>query len=212
MTNQIRILMAAFMLSGAMTMGAKAVEEAVYTVLQANDRFELRDYEPQIVAEIEVGGTMEQAGNRAFRPLYRYIAGNNQPRTSIPMTSPVTQKRAGEKIAMTAPVGQRAVEDRWVVHFMMPATYTMETLPVPDHSRITLREIPARRVAAVRYSGRWTERNYRRHKADLVKWIEAQGWEREGDPVWARYNPPFMPWFMRRNEVLIPVAETGSDG
>ncbi len=212
MKHQVWAIMSAILLSGGMAMESKAVEEAAYKVLLGDDRFELRDYAPQIVAEIKVEGTMEQAGNRAFRHLYRYIAGDNQPRKTIEMTTPVTQQRAGEKIQMTAPVGQRAVGNKWAVHFMMPATYTMETLPVPDHPGIALREIPARRVAAVSYSGRWTERGYLRHKAKLEEWIEAQGLKVNGDPVWARYNAPFVPWFMRRNEVLIPVLQANVDG
>ena len=175
------------------------------------DRFELRDYEPHIVAEILVEGTMEEAGNRAFNSLYRYIAGDNQPREAIAMTAPVSQRRAGETIAMTAPVGQRAVGDEWAVSFMMPASYTLETLPVPDDPDISIHERPARRVAAVRYSGRWTERNYLRNETELKEWIAGKGWTVAGDPVWARYNSPFVPWFMRRNEILIPVTEANSE-
>lgn len=203
-------IMLAILLAGGMTMEAEAVEEAAYAIVQAEDRFELRDYEPHIVAEIRVEGTREEAGNRAFNRLYRYIAGDNQPRQAMAMTAPVTQQRAGEKIAMTAPVGQRAVGDQWAVSFMMPASYTLETLPVPDQPDISLRENPGQRMAAVRYSGRWTERNYLRHEAELNEWIAEQGWQIVGDPVWARYNAPFVPWFMRRNEILIPVWASDS--
>ncbi len=192
-------------------METEAVEEAAYAIVLNEDRFELRDYEPHIVAEILVEGTMEEAGNRAFNSLYRYIAGDNQPRETIAMTAPVSQRRAGETIAMTAPVGQRAVGRQWAVSFMMPASYTLETLPVPDHPDISIREQPARRMAAVRYSGRWTERNYLRNEAELKEWIAGKGWKVAGDPVWARYNSPFVPWFMRRNEILIPVTEANPE-
>jgi hypothetical protein len=111
----------------------------------------------------------------------------------------------GEKITMTAPVGQQRVQDRWVVSFMMPAAYTLETLPEPEDPAVRLRQVPARRIAAVRYSGFWSETGYLRYKSALESWIHARGLIVVGDPIWARYNPPFTPWFLRRNEILIPV-------
>ena len=114
-------------------------------------------------------------------------------------------KSAGEKIKMTAPVGQQPVEGKWAVSFMMPAAYTLETLPEPEDPNITLRQVPARRMAVVRYSGFWSEKSYQRNKVKLESWIHGQGLTVVGDPIWARYNPPFTPWFLRRNEILIPV-------
>ena len=122
------------------------------------------------------------------------------------MTVPVSQEQAGEKISMTAPVSQQRIQEKWAVTFMMPASYTMETLPTPDDPYIKLRQVPARRVAAVRYSGFWSEEKYLLHKEKLEKWIKDNSFTVTGEPVWARYNPPFTLWFMRRNEILIPVA------
>ena len=93
---------------------------------------------------------------------------------------------------------------------MMPASYTLETLPEPEDPNITLRQIPARRMAAVRYSGFWSEKRYLKYKSELESWIQERGLNIVGDPICARYNPPFTPWFLRRNEVLIPV-DTGTD-
>jgi effector-binding domain-containing protein len=90
--------------------------------------------------------------------------------------------------------------------FMMPASYTMGTLPTPDDSNIKLRQIPARRVAAVRYSGFWSQEKYLLYREKLEKWIKNNRFTVTGEPVWARYNAPFTPWFMRRNEILIPVT------
>ncbi len=184
---------------------AMAIEEAAYSVVVQEGNLEIRDYAPQLLAETRVDGSMEDAGNRAFRVLFRYISGENQPQEKIAMTAPVSQQRDGEKIAMTAPVGQERDGDDWLVSFMMPASYTMATLPAPTDSRVVLREVPARRVAAIRYSGFWSEKNYERNKETLVAWIQEQGLRVSGTPVWARYNSPFMPWFMRRNEILMPV-------
>jgi len=191
-------------LTGAVT--AMATEEAPYTVIKTDGIFELREYAPQVLAEIMVDGDLEGAGNKAFRPLFRYISGDNKAQSKIAMTAPVSQERQGEKIAMTAPVSQQRVQGKWAVSFMMPAAYTMETLPAPDDPNITLRQVPARRVAAVRYSGFWSEEKYLLHKEKLEKWITDNRFSVSGEPVWARYNSPFAPWFLRRNEVLIPVT------
>ncbi|WP_225073611.1 heme-binding protein [Desulfuromonas sp. CSMB_57] len=183
-----------------------ATEEAPYTVLKTDDIFELREYPPQILAEILVEGDLKDAGNKAFRPLFRYISGGNKSRKKIAMTAPVSQEQKGEKIAMTAPVGQQRMQGKWAVSFMMPASYTMETLPIPEDSNITLRQVPARRVAVVRYSCVWREENYQLHKEKLEKWIRDNRFNVTGEPIWARYNPPYTPWFLRRNEILIPIA------
>ena len=185
---------------------AMATEEAPYTVIKTDDIFELREYAPQVLAEIIVDGDLEGAGNKAFRPLFRYISGDNKSRDKIAMTAPVSQEQKGEKISMTAPVSQQSVQGKWAVSFMMPASYTMETLPTPDDPNIKLRQVPARRVAAVRYSGFWSEEKYLLHKEKLEKWIKDNRYTVTGEPVWARYNPPFTLWFMRRNEILIPVT------
>jgi effector-binding domain-containing protein len=195
-------------------------EEAVYTVEKTDGDLEVRRYAPQVVAETVVDGTLEEAGNKAFRPLFNYISGANRSQgkiamtapvgqrvegQKIAMTAPVTQQREGEKIAMTAPVGQVALSNQWAVTFMMPTNFTMETLPAPTDEKVRLRAIPARRMAAVRYSGTWTQKRYERNLARLREWMKAQGVVAAGDPIWARYNPPFTPWFLRRNEILVPI-------
>lgn len=184
-----------------------ATEEAPYKVLKSDGIFELREYEPQILAEVIVDGDIEDAGNKAFRPLFNYISGENRSRSKISMTAPVAQESKGEKIAMTAPVSQEKKQGKWAVSFMMPASYTMETIPVPDNPDIKLRQVPARRIAAVRYSGFWGEEKYRLHRDKLETWMRDNKLAAAGEPVWARYNPPFTIWFLRRNEVLIPVAQ-----
>jgi SOUL heme-binding protein len=185
---------------------AMATEEAPYAVIKTDDIFELREYPPQVLAEIIVEGDLEGAGNKAFRPLFRYISGDNKSRDKIAMTAPVSQEQKGEKISMTAPVSQQSVQGKWAVSFTMPASYTMETLPTPDDSNIKLRQVTPRRLAAVRYSGFWSEEKYLLHKEKLEKWIKDNRYTVTGEPVWARYNPPFTLWFMRRNEILIPVS------
>ena len=184
---------------------AVAIEEVPYTVIEQNGSFELRQYSPHIVAETMVEGAFDQVGNEGFRRLADYINGENRSRQSIAMTAPVRQEAKPEKIAMTAPVGQEKSGDRWRITFVMPSKYTLDTLPEPIDSRVTIEQEPGRRVAAVRYSGTWSRKSYEENRARLLAWIEERGFKQTAEPVWARYNPPFMPWFLRRNEILIPV-------
>ena len=204
MKRSIRITLAAiFILIGVMD--AMAIEEATYTVVEKDNKFEIRDYTPYILAETIVEGDLKDAGNKAFRILFSYISGANRSRKKVAMTAPVSQRPQGEKIEMTAPVGQRPVQENWAVSFMMPSSNTLKTLPEPENPNITLRQVPARRMAAVRYSGFWSEKNYLRYKSELESWIQERGLTVVGDPIWARYNSPITPWFLRRNEILIPI-------
>ena len=184
-----------------------AIEEAKYKVLAKDNNFEIRDYAPQVIAETIIEGDFEDAGSMAFKRLFRYISGDNKSRAKISMTAPVSIETASEKIEMTVPVRQQRVQEKWSVSFMMPAKYTLEVLPVPDDPEVKLRQVPARRIAAVRYSGFWSEKNYQKNKTKLESWIQKMGFIISDNPIWARYNPPFTPWFLRRNEVLIPVEK-----
>jgi len=209
MKRSIRIILAAaVIIIGAID--AMAIEEATYKVVKKDNKFEIRDYAPHILAETVVEGDFEEAGNKAFNVLFGYISGDNRSREKLAMTAPVSQEPKGEKIKMTAPVGQQRVQESWAVSFMMPASYTLETLPEPEDPKVTLRQVPARRIAAVRYSGFWNEKGYLRYKLELESWISEKGYTIVGDPIWARYNAPFTPWFLRRNEILIPV-DAGAD-
>jgi len=183
-----------------------ATEEAKYAVLEKEGRFELRQYEPCIVAETLVEGDFDEVGNAGFRRLFRYISGDNQQKMPISMTAPVAQEMKSEKISMTAPVTQQKGGNDWSIAFVMPDEYTLDSLPIPNDARITLRAIPARLLAAITYSGTWSESRYEEHKALLDKMISKQKLRTAGEYIYARYNPPFTPWFMRRNEVLVPVA------
>ena len=206
MKNNLAIKWLVMLVSAFVTAQTMAIEEAVYTVVEQEGRFEIRAYTPQIVAVVEVQSDFEEAGNQAFRPLFEYISGNNVSRESIAMSGSVNQQSAAsKKIAMTAPVSQQGTEDNWQISFMMPAEYRMDTIPLPLDPQVQLREIPAREMAVVRYSGSWSASNYQRNEEKLLTWLAEQPYQIVGDPVWARYNSPFSLWFVRRNEILIPV-------
>ena len=184
---------------------AMAIEEPRFKVLEKDGSFELREYSTHIVAETRVEAGFEDAGSPAFQRLFRYISGNNVAQQKIAMTAPVTQS-SSEKIKMTAPVSQVADGNAYLVAFSLPSTYTLATVPKPLDPTVRIRQVPAQLIACWRYSGRWTESNYRDHEVLLRERINSRELIARGDPVLARYNPPFTPWFMRRNEVWIPVA------
>jgi effector-binding domain-containing protein len=185
-----------------------ASESPNYEVTETIGEVEIRKYAPYLVAETRVDGSLEDAGNQGFRILAKYIFGDNRGKQKIAMTAPVSQEKTdGVEIAMTAPVTQRRAGEQFTIQFMMPSEYSLETLPEPNDSRIEIREVPGRRLAAIRYSGRWSEKNYEENLKKLLETLSREGYEPEGEPVWARYDPPFKPWFMRRNEILTAFRE-----
>ena len=159
------------------------------------------------MAETYVEGDLEEVGNQGFRRLFAYISGENTQKQSISMTAPVAQESGSQKIAMTAPVKQEKKDNQWRITFLMPAEYTLETLPEPKDARVVSTQEPGRLMAAVKYSGTWSEEGYEENRALLEEYIQKRGLTAAGEPVWARYDPPFMPWFLRRNEVLIPIEK-----
>jgi effector-binding domain-containing protein len=181
------------------------IEKSKYELIDKEGDFEIRKYEPHIVAETIVDSSFDEAGNIAFRRLFGYISGQNRKNESIAMTAPVNQKASSEKIDMTAPVNMQKKEGQYSISFLMPSKYTMETLPEPLDSNVKIRSIPASKVAAVRYSGTWSQERYNKHKALLEDFIKRKGLEIIGEDIFARYDPPFHLWFIRRNEVLFPI-------
>ena len=169
---------------------AMAVEEASYVLISKDKAFEIREYAQHVVAETLVEGNMQNVSNKAFMKLFRYISGSNVSRS---------------KVAMTAPVGQQRVAEKWLISFMMPKSYSLTTLPQPQDTSITLRQVPAQRMALLRYSGMWSEKSDLRHERELTAWMGKMGLTATANTIWARYNPPFTPWFLRRNEVMIPI-------
>jgi hypothetical protein len=190
------------------------IEEPQYRVLRSDGAFELRAYPALVIAETSVEGELIAASNRGFRPIADYIFGNNLAAAGgaekIAMTAPVTVERAGEKIAMTAPVTVERgpsgdAGKKWRMHFVMPSKYTLATLPRPVNPAVTLREVPPRKVAAVRFSGFSGEAVVAEQEEALRLWLTRNGLEATGAVQIARYNPPITPPMFRRNEVLIPV-------
>ena len=186
-------------------------EKQPYDVVSRSGEIEIRRYPSHLVAETRVAGPFEDAGNHAFRYLFGYISGQNTSAEKIAMTSPVIQEASrstSEKIAMTSPVIQEEEGDDFVVAFMLPANLSAEAAPRPTNSRVVVRTVPARLTAAIRFSGRWSAASYKEHLTKLLEGVAAAGKTTSGQPRFARFDPPYTPWFLRHNEISIDLSET----
>lgn len=184
-------------------------ETPKYSVSKKQNEFEIRQYPGYIQAEVVVEDkNYKSAIESGFNVLAGYIFGNNISRQKIEMTTPV-QAFKSEKIAMTTPVTVTGSAS-FTVAFIMPAEYTLETLPQPKDNRVHFTRIPARSMAAIRFSGFFRQETIEKNKQHLSHWLEEQGLETEGDFIVAGYNPPWVPGFLARNEVMIQIKTSGA--
>ena len=179
-------------------------ETPKYTVTMKQNEIEIRQYSGYIQAEVTVDEkNYKSAIEKGFNVLAGYIFGNNISRQKIEMTTPV-QASQSEKMDMTKPVTVTG-DSSFTVAFIMPAEYTLETLPQPKDTRVLFTHIPARTMAAARFSGYFQQETIQKNKQRLSHWLEEQRLETEGDFIVAGYNPPWVPGFLARNEVLIQI-------
>ena len=188
-------------------MSSHATEEPEFQVIRTLGDIEVRQYSGYTVAEVVVPGPSSEAGNQAFPILAGYIFGKNKGERKLAMTAPVTQAAVPVKMEMTAPVTQTTAPGGFLVQFVLPKGVTLANAPEPLDARIQLRDVPSSRVAVIRYSGFWSDANYGEHLGKLQEALRAAGLAWSGEPVYSRYNAPFTPWFMRRNEIWLYLAE-----
>ena len=182
------------------------LEKPGYKVIQTERNIEIRQYEPMIVAEVEVDGKREDAIREGFRLIADYIFGNNTVQRDISMTAPVQQQES-QKIAMTAPVQQQSTGRSWQISFVMPSKYSMETLPEPKNDRVRLKEIMTKKFVVIKFSGTNSNENVTEHENQLMNYIEANQIKIIDSPKYAFYNAPWTLPFMRRNEVMIEINQ-----
>ncbi len=183
---------------------AMALEEPSHEVVRRWGDVELRRYPPLLVAETSVEGPREEASTEGFRRLAGYIFGKNRPRGGVALSAEASPQR----IAMTAPVAQSPATDgtAWTIQFTMPAAWTLETLPSPSDARVKVRACPERLVLVQRYRGSWSDARREAHEATLRTVAAREGLRGIGPLTWARYDPPWMPWIFKRNEIWMEVA------
>lgn len=196
-----------------------AIEEPKYQVLQSDGAFEIRRYEPMLIAETVVDGDMDEASNKGFRRIADFIFGNNQRADSndnakIAMTAPVTVAPQSTKIAMTAPVtveprsvdAQMPSANQWRIHFVMPSQYTLANVPKPKNREVTLREVPAQHVVVHRYTGFNTLARVQQKTEETLQWAKQKSLTLQGTPQLARYDPPWTLPMFRRNEIMVEIT------
>jgi hypothetical protein len=196
--------------AGCTVVGIRTIEEAPYTLVREDASITLRDYDQLVLVETHVDADYAEAGNIAFKRLFAYILGENRSRTKIAMTAPVFADEmrttgGSENIAMTMPVLSEQRGQHWRYAFVLPASYSVETAPVPTNAEVRVSVVPRKQVAVIRYSGSWSEHTMREKREALGKWIAANNLEPLTSARSARYDPPWTISFLRRNEVMIDV-------
>ena len=193
-------------------MNVMAAEEPKYELIEKSGDFELRQYQPMLIAEVLVDGDMDQASGKGFRLIADYIFGNNITETGsskkIKMTAPVTIEPRSEEISMTIPVSLKNISGRWQVSFVMPSKYTLDTIPLPNNKQIMLRKVPARKVAVLEFSGFANEKNTANRTQELLKWMDKNNLISTGSIELSRYDPPWTLPFLRRNEIIVEYAKS----
>lgn len=213
-TSPLRRLAAlgvSLLVAGCSVFGGRAAPEPGYETLVSEPPFEIRRYEPMVLARTVVDAPYDEATSEGFSRLFDYISGENRGAREIAMTAPVIAEaqgeREGEEIAMTAPVLAEKEAEGWAVAFVLPGDYTAETAPEPTDEGIEIVSVPARRVAVARYSGFFSRSNAEEARRDLLGWLEARGEAPAGRWAAAGYNPPWTLPPLRRNEVMIPLED-----
>ena len=185
------------LITGALLFGSgltHAIESLAFNVVNTGNDIEVRRYAPHLLATVRVTGAFDDAGSVAFRPLFDFISGDNASKEKIAMTAPVLQQPDSES-------------GRWLVSFVMPSDFDRESLPVPSSDVVSVSEQPPMLMAVLQYRGGWSQSRYREHEAKLIGAMSDMSLTACGETRWARHDPPFMPWFMRKNEILIPLCD-----
>lgn len=184
-----------------------ATAEPGYQVVRQLGEIEIRQYEPYAVAEVLINAPSEDAGNEGFRILAAYIFGKNKGERKLEMTAPVTQTPVPVKLEMTAPVTVTPATGGYRVQFVLPKGVSAESAPQPIDPRVQLRDVPPLKMAVIRYTGFWSDANYNEHLSTLKEALRSADLHASGQPIYSRYDPPWTLWFMRRNEIWLPIDQ-----
>lgn len=204
--NYIYILVGIILLWSVWGYFASRVENTPYSVIESKKEYEVRLYPAHIVAQTTVKGTYKEALNQGFHIIAGYIFGGNTKKESIAMTSPVVEKKTtSESIAMTAPVMATIEGESHTVVFGMPKSYTLETLPTPNDSRVEIVTIPEKKMAVIRFSWFRTDARVQSKKQELLDILKKENVLVVGEPQYAGYNGPGTAPWMIRNEVLVEI-------
>ena len=166
------------------------VETPKYNVSYSSGNIEHRNYEPMIIAAVEVTGERKESIGNGFRLIADYIFGNNSIDQNIKMTAPVQQQQSGAS---------------WTISFVMPSEYTLSTIPKPNREEIKLTLIASKEFIVIRFSGTNSDELITKYQTKLLSYIAKNKIKIVGEPKYAFYNPPWTLPFMRRNEIMFEV-------
>ena len=189
-----------------MSFSVLAIEEPEFISIEKKDTFEIREYQPKLIAQVLVTGTFDTASNKGFRLLADFIFGNNKTNEGskkIEMTAPVITHDGSEKIEMTAPVISEETERGWYISFNIPKQYSRETLPAPNNLEVKIIDVPTEKFAVISFSGLVREKKYTEMLNLLNEEMKKRNLDPKGSVILARYNPPWTLPFLRRNELML---------
>ncbi|CAG7857536.1 hypothetical protein MCAMS1_02400 [biofilm metagenome] len=192
-------------LAGCSLFGIQTEDSPVYGLMEEYDPIEIRHYYPYLTVQTEDSGDYDAATEKSFFRLFDYINGKNQTQQKLTMTAPVLQASKGEKIQMTAPVFQAQSGKTWTMRFVLPLEYDLATAPKPSDPKVTLVEIPEKKVAVLRFTGFFSENTLSETKAELMAWLKEKKIKPLSEPLSAGYNPPWTIPFLRRNEIHVDI-------
>jgi len=174
-------------------------EQPQFEVVLQKENLAIRDYASVMVVEVQVAASRRDAAGDAFRSLFKYISGNNEDNLEIPMTSPVAQTQV--------PKTSNNEDDKWAIRFFLPRKIIDEGAPLPEEDGVNLVNLKAQRYASVSFKGTQNDKKVAKYSAQLREFIVQNGYQVSGQPIYAFYDPPFVPWFLRDNEILLPIAK-----
>ena len=202
------LFLASFIITNIFFNPAMATEEPDFKLISEEGDFQIREYEPKIIAQVEVEGNFDEASSKGFKLLADYIFGNNLldgESKKISMTTPVEMTPLAENLIMTSSIMDDQVNNKWSINFVMPQEYSLDTLPKPNNSQIDIIEVPSEKYAVIIFSGLVRESSYTDKAKLLSNYFKQNNFEKRGAIKIARYNPPWTLPFFRRNELMIKI-------
>ena len=202
------LFLASFIITNIFFNPAMATEEPDFKLISEEGDFQIREYEPKIIAQVEVEGNFDEASSKGFKLLADYIFGNNLldgESKKISMTTPVEMSPLTENLLMTSSIMDDQVNNKWSINFVMPQEYSLDTLPKPNNSQIDIIEVPSEKYAVIIFSGLVRESSYTDKAKLLSNYFKQNNFEKRGAIKIARYNPPWTLPFFRRNELMVKI-------
>lgn len=192
-------------LAGCGIFGVRSASEPKYEIVTTNDKIEIRQYPPMLVAQTTVNADYKDSSSQGFNRLSGYIFGNNKNEQKMTMTAPVFQEQEFAIMDMTVPVMQQKTQQVWLMEFVLPQNYTLSSAPKPLDSAVLIKDIPSKKVAVINYSGSLSEQGIKEKSEELKYWLFKKGYKPISTSRSAAYDPPWTLPFLRRNEVHIDI-------